>query len=177
MLRTMYRWCVAAFISGLWNIPIPIDQVLTSHKVQMHVKTDALCKQQWPPKQHPGKKSRHMLHLLCHQGPLGTVCLQQDSNRMCLWLGYPLTPRHFQARLLWSHERVDWRVEWRSVIFNESRFCLYASDVRTCLWHRPDKHHLLVCIRPRHTGPSSGFMVSGLSVTTHDKIWYFCRVK
>ena len=32
---------------------------------------DACCEQRWPPEQHPGKKSEHMLH----QGPLGTVCL------------------------------------------------------------------------------------------------------
>ena len=27
MLGTMYRWCVAAFSSGLWNISTPVDQV------------------------------------------------------------------------------------------------------------------------------------------------------
>ena len=32
--------------------------------------TDALYKQWWPSKQHPGKKFRHILHLLCHKGPL-----------------------------------------------------------------------------------------------------------
>ena len=52
--------------------------------VQMHIKIDALCEQQWLL---PGKKSRHMLHLLCHQGPLGTICLQQDSDHMCFWPG------------------------------------------------------------------------------------------
>ena len=31
MLGTMYRWCVAAFSSDLWNIPTLIDQVLGSH--------------------------------------------------------------------------------------------------------------------------------------------------
>ena len=31
-----------------------------------------------------------MLHLLYHQGPLGTICLQQDSNHVCLWSGYHL---------------------------------------------------------------------------------------
>ena len=28
--------------------------------------TDTLCEQRWPPKQQPGKKLGHMLHLLCH---------------------------------------------------------------------------------------------------------------
>ena len=41
----------------------------------------------------------------------------------------PLTSRHRQARLLWCRERVDWRLEWRSIVFSdESRCCLYASD-------------------------------------------------
>ena len=41
----------------------------------------------------------------------------------------PLTPLHHQAWLLWCCERVDWRVEWQSVVFSdESRFCLHLSD-------------------------------------------------
>ena len=55
----------AAFSSGLWNIPTPIDQVLDGHVVQTHVEID------------------RMLHLLYQQGPLGTVCLQQDSDNVC----------------------------------------------------------------------------------------------
>ena len=40
----------------------------------------------------------------------------------------PLTPQYRQARLRWCCESVDWRVEWRSVVFSdESRFCVYAS--------------------------------------------------
>ena len=86
----MYRWCVTVFSIGLWNIPTTVDQVLDGHVVQTHVKFDALCEQQRPPEQHPGKKSVHMLHLLYHQGPLGTVCLQQDSDHVCFWPGYYL---------------------------------------------------------------------------------------
>ena len=55
------------------NIPTPVDQVLDGRVVQMHINIDALCEQRWPPEQHPGKKSGHMLHLMCHQGPVGTV--------------------------------------------------------------------------------------------------------
>lgn len=88
MLGTMYRWCVAAFSSGLWNIPTPVDQAPDVRVVQTHVKIDALCEQRWPTEHHPGTKSGHMLHLLCHQGPLGTVCLQQDYDHVCLWPGY-----------------------------------------------------------------------------------------
>ena len=90
MLGTMYQWCVAAFSSGLWNIPTPVHQVLDGRVVQTHVKIDSLCKQSWPPEQHPGKKSEYMSRLLCHQGPLVTVCLQQDSDHACLWPGYHL---------------------------------------------------------------------------------------
>ena len=59
-------------------------------------------------------------------------------------------------------ERVNWRVEWCSVVFSdESRFCLCASDGRTCVRHRPRESHLPVCIHLEHTGLSSGFMVWG----------------
>ena len=70
----MYWWCVAAFSSSLWNIPTPIHQVLDGRIVQTHIKIDAFCEQWWWHEQHPGKKSGHMLHLLCHKEPLGTVC-------------------------------------------------------------------------------------------------------
>ena len=42
----------------------------------------------------------------------------------------PLTQSHRQAQLLWCREKVDWRVEWRSVVFcDESRFCMRVMDV------------------------------------------------
>ena len=76
-----------------------------------------------------------MLHLLCHQGPLGIVCFQQDSDHVCLWPGYHL---HRQARLLCCREIVVWRIEWRSIFFSdEIRFYLYASDGRTRVRLRP----------------------------------------
>ena len=37
-VRTMYRLCIAASSSGLWNILTPVDQVLDARIVQMHVK-------------------------------------------------------------------------------------------------------------------------------------------
>ena len=49
---------------------------------QMHVKFDSLCEERWPPEQHPEEKFGHMLHLLYHQGPLGTVCLQRNSDHI-----------------------------------------------------------------------------------------------
>ena len=100
MLDTVYWWCVAASSTDLWNIYIPIDQVLEGHLVQMHVKIDPLCEQRWPSEQHPGKKSGHMLHLLYYQGPLGTICLQQDKDNVCLWPGYHF--HHDTAKLGYS---------------------------------------------------------------------------
>ena len=123
-------WCIAAHVghnvlvsSGLWIIPTPIDQVLDGQIVQKLVKIDALCEQWWPSEQHPGKKSKHILHLLHHQGPLGTVFLQQDSDHILL---------------VWCRDRDYWRVEWHSVVFSdESRFFLYASAGSTHVRHRP----------------------------------------
>ena len=90
----------------------------------------------------------------------------------------PLTPRHLQARLLSCRERVDRRVEWRSVVFrDESRFRLYATDGRARARRRPGEQHLLQCIRTRHKDPTSGFMMWGQSVTPRVHIWCFCRVK
>ena len=74
----------------------------------------------------------------------------------------PLTPWLRQARLLWCHERVDWRVEWCSVVFSdESRFCLYASNGHTRVQCRPGERYLPEWIRPRHISPTSGFMMWG----------------
>ena len=74
----------------------------------------------------------------------------------------PLTPRHRQAWLLWFRERVDLRVEWHSAVFSdESSFCLYTSNRHTRVRHRPGERYLPECIRSRHTGPTSGFIVWG----------------
>ena len=113
-LGTMHRWCVAVFSIGLWNIPIPVDQVLDGRVIQTHAKVDALCEQRWPSEQNPGKKSGHMLHLLCHQGPLGTVCLQQDSDHVCLWPGYHL--HHDTAKHSYSSDVKESTGEWNGAL-------------------------------------------------------------
>ena len=41
-LCTMHRRCVAAFSTGLLNIPTPVDQDLDGREVQTHIKIDAL---------------------------------------------------------------------------------------------------------------------------------------
>ena len=117
------RQYVAAFSSDLWNIPTHVDHVLDGRVVQMPVVLDALCEQRWSPGQQPGKKSGHIFHLLCHQGSLGTACFNSTAITCASGLA-ATTPRHRQAQLLWCRERVEWRVEWRSVVFSdESRFC------------------------------------------------------
>ena len=139
----------------------------------MH-KIDTLCEQRWPL---TVNKSGHMLHLLCHQGPMGTSCLQQDSDYVCFWPGYHLhhdTVKHGYSGVV----RVDWRVDWRSVVFSdERRFYMYARDRRTRLRRSPGELHFPECIRPQHTGLTSGFRVWRPSVTTHGHIWCFCVVK
>ena len=51
-------------------------------------------------------------------------------------------------------------MKWRFVVFiDESGFCLNASDERKRVRPRPGEHHLPECISPRHTDPTSGFMV------------------
>ena len=117
----------------------------------MHAKRDALCEQWWPSQQHPGKKSRHMLYLLCHQGPLITVCFAAGLRSHVPLTRLPLTSQHCQAQLLWCRERHDWKVKWCSVVFSdESRLCLYVSDGCTRVRHRPGEHHLPECVCPWH---------------------------
>ena len=44
-----------------------------------------------------------MLHLLSHQEPLGTVCLQQDTDHVYFWQGYHLhydTAKHGYSGVL-----------------------------------------------------------------------------
>ena len=86
----------------------------------------------------------------------------------------PLTPWHRQARLLWCHERVNWRVKWCSVVFSdESRFCLYASHGCTRVQRRPGERHLLECIRPWHTSPTSCFKgVGAISYNSPSHVVY-----
>ena len=90
-------------------------------------------------------------------------CLLAAGLRSCVPLArLTLTLWHHQARLLWWRERIDWRVEWSYVAFcDDSRFYLYESDLRTRVRRRPGERHRPECFRPRHTGPTSGFMVWG----------------
>ena len=79
-----------------------------------------------------GDGIRHMLHLLYHQRTIGNHLLTAGLRSRVLLVMLPLAPRHRQARLLCCRESVDWRVEWRSVVFSdESTLSLYVSDGHT----------------------------------------------
>ena len=115
-----------------------------------------VCEKQWLPEQNPGKKSRHMLHLLSHQGQLGTLCLQQDSDHMCLWPGYHL--HHDTVKHSYSVAMKESTGERNGTLLSLV-MSLYANDGHTHVWRRPGVHHLQECFCSWHTGPSSNFMV------------------
>ncbi|GBM00901.1 hypothetical protein AVEN_151363-1 [Araneus ventricosus] len=74
----------------------------------------------------------------------------------------PLTTNHCRLRREWGQARVHWKTEWRCVVFcYESRFCLGASDGRVLVKMRPGERLQPICLRPRHTGPTSGVVVWG----------------
>ena len=90
----------------------------------------------------------------------------------------PLTPRHRQARLLWCRERVDWRVEWHSVVFNDDNwFCLYANDEHIRVRRRSGERHLPECIRPRHAGLPQASWWGGHQRQLVVRFGVFCWVK
>ena len=86
----MYRWCVAAFSSDLWNIPTPVDQILDGHIVWMHVKIMNCASSSGHLNNIQGRNLGTCCTCCVTQGPLGSVCLQLDSDHMCLWPGYHL---------------------------------------------------------------------------------------
>ena len=168
MLGTMYQWCVvvSAMVCGNSHIRRP---GYVRPVVQTHAKIHAWCEQRWLPKHHLGKKSGHMLHLLWHQGPLETMWLQKDSDHVCLWPGYHTTTPTSTATLVSWKSRLESGMS--SVVFrDESRFCLYMSYGCTHVRRRPGEHNLPECVRPRHIGPTSGFMVWGPSGITRGHI-------
>ena len=73
----IYRWIAAHVGHNVSVVCCCFQQWPVAHShthrsgsgqtVQTYIKINILCEQQWLPEQHPGKKSGHMLHLLCHQ--------------------------------------------------------------------------------------------------------------
>ena len=85
-----------------------LDQLLDGCRVQTHVKINALCLAAVTARTASmGKQSGRMLHLLCHQGQLGTVLLAAGLSSRVPLARLKFTSRHHrQARLLWCRERV-----------------------------------------------------------------------
>ena len=86
------------------------------------------CFQQWS---HSEKKSGHMLHLLCHQGPLRTVCLLQDSNHMCLWSGFHLyqdTTKHGYSDVM-KESTGKWNDTLLSSVMRVGSVCMQEMDI------------------------------------------------
>ncbi|GFV94544.1 transposable element Tc1 transposase [Trichonephila clavipes] len=72
----------------------------------------------------------------------------------------PLNPSHCRLRRQWCQAKAHWRTEWRSVVFfDESKFCLGASDGRVLVKRRLEERLQPNCLQPRQTGPTPGVMV------------------
>ena len=59
-MGAMYRWHLATFIGGLWDIPTPVEQVLEDCVVETHVKIGALREKRWLPNSIQGKHRAHV---------------------------------------------------------------------------------------------------------------------
>ena len=74
---------------------------------------------------------------------------------MCLWSGYQL--HHNTAKHGCSGVVKESIGEWNETLLSSAME--FASDGHTPVRRRHGEHHLPECIRPRHIGPNSGFMV------------------
>ena len=102
-----------------------------------------------------------MLHLLRHQGPLGTVCLLQDSNHVWLWPGYYL--HHDIAKHGFSGVAKESTREWNGALLSSVMWvgsvCRWLMDI-----HVYDIDLVSIIFQnvfAHDTCPTSGFMVWG----------------
>ena len=126
----MYRWHVAAFSCGLWNICTSVDQVLDGYLIHTHVKIEALCGQRWSTEQHQGR-TPSTCYLLCYQGLLGTDYLQQDSDHVCLWSGYHLhhdTAKHGYSGIV-KVSTGEWNGSLLSSVMSVASVFMRVTDV------------------------------------------------
>ena len=164
--HTVSRLCVAAFSSGLWNIPTPLDQVLDGRMVQMLVKIDTLCEQQWLPKQ-----------LLCHEGPLETICLQQDSDHMCIWPDYHLhhdIGKHGYSGIL-TESTGEWNGALLSSVIRVGSVCMWVMDVHVYIVDLMSIIFQSAFAHDTQALPQAS-CYGGTPVTTRGHIWCSCRV-
>ena len=64
-----------------------------------------------------------MLHLLVHQGPMGTVCMQQDPDHVSFWSDYHL--HHDSAK----HVVKEWNGTLLSSVTRAGTVCMRLMDV------------------------------------------------
>ena len=103
-----------------------------------------------------------MLQLLSHQRPLETVCLQQDSDHVCLWPGYQLyhdTAKHGYSGVV-KELTGKWNGALLSSVMGVGSVCMRMMNVHVyCV------DLVRVIFRSafaNDTGPISGFMMSGV---------------
>ena len=83
---------------------------------------------------------------------------------MCLWAGYHLhhdTAKHGCSGVV-KESTGEWNGALLSSLVRVGSVCMRVmADGHTRVWRRSGERHLRECIRPRHTGPTSDFMVWG----------------
>ena len=149
----------------------------------------------------PVKKSRHMLHLLCHQGPLGTVCLQQNSDHVCLWPGYHIHHDGHQWPEMLTHPKTsnihtyllhdtakhgyfgvekestgEWNGTLLSSVMRVDSVCMWVIDVHM---YGIDLVRVIFQSAFAHDTQATpqASWCGRPSVTIRGHIWHFCRVK
>ena len=112
------------------------------------------------------------------QGPLGTVCLQQNSHHVCLWPDYHIhhdTAKHGYSGVV-KESTGEWNGALLSSVMRVGPVCMqvmdvhvYAVDLVSAIFQSAFAHDTQA--QPRLYG------VEGPSVGTRSHIWCFCRVK
>ena len=119
-----------------------------------------------------------MLHLLCHQGPLGTVCLQQDSDHACFWPGYHLhndTAKHGYSGVE-KEKTGEWNGALLSSVMRVDSVCMRVMDEQMYGAYLMGVIFRSAFVHDIHAPPLASWC-GRPSVTTLGRIWYFCRVK
>ena len=93
------------------------------------------------------------LHLLYHQGPLGTVCLQQDSDHVCLWPAYHLhqeIAKHSYSGAV-KKSTGEWKDALLSSVMRVGSICMRVMDIHVwgkTWWESSSGVHLPMTRRP-----------------------------
>ena len=122
----MYRWCVVSLGSDLWNIPTPVDQFCTAERQDRRIVRAVVVV--------VAARTAFREEIRAHVEPavsprtIGIRLLAAELRSRVPLARLPLTPRHREARLLWCRERVDLRVQWRSVVYSDEKQVLSACE-------------------------------------------------